>query len=293
MARTLTQEASGLLDVTKEFRSKLQSTKKDISQNFTDEEIDDQLGDVDFMNDFAEQLFDTLNGLKVVCEHVIADCRARKARLTKALIWDKIGEEEQLDEQLTELASADAKLMAHFYELASGCNKWYSGASKKFAQDMEDMRSTVKMLGRHKHIIMNYSNAEFHKVKGAIFNIVNSLVDAQREIAGVESYFVKSTKYMTKRITNDAWKYQLKYSTRISKRCASEYDGIEAFSQKINRNSKIIARTMGDVYDSFVAGAKKDFNAWDCDAMYPKPQKVDLGAGKWLGAITKYAKQGF
>lgn len=50
---------------------------------------------------------------------------------------------------------------------------------------------------------------------------------------------------------------------------------------------------MANVEDSFVAGARKDLNAWDCDAMYPKPQKVDLGAGKWLGAITKYAKQGF
>merc|ERR1711998_593869 len=43
LAATLTQEASGLLDVTKEFKSKLQGTQKELEQDFTEEEIDDQL----------------------------------------------------------------------------------------------------------------------------------------------------------------------------------------------------------------------------------------------------------
>jgi hypothetical protein len=54
LAGTLTQEASGLLDTTKEFRSKLQSTQAEIKQDFNDSEIDDQLGDLDFVNDFAD-----------------------------------------------------------------------------------------------------------------------------------------------------------------------------------------------------------------------------------------------
>lgn len=78
MARTLTAEASGLLDVAKEFRSKIASTKNQLSQDFTDEEIDDQLGDVDFMNDFAEQLYDALDQLSQTCDYVISDCKARK-----------------------------------------------------------------------------------------------------------------------------------------------------------------------------------------------------------------------
>jgi hypothetical protein len=44
------------------------------------------------------------------CDEVIADCRNRKKRLTDALIWDKIGEEE-----LVELAGSEAALMTHFY----------------------------------------------------------------------------------------------------------------------------------------------------------------------------------
>jgi hypothetical protein len=62
------------------------------------------------LNDFAETLFDALDSLGKKCDEVIADCKARKKRLTDALIWDKIGEEE-----LVELASSEAALMAHFY----------------------------------------------------------------------------------------------------------------------------------------------------------------------------------
>jgi hypothetical protein len=67
-----------LLDVTKEFRSKLVTTQKELEQDFNDDEIDDQLGDVDFMNDFAEQLYDALDRLRQQCVLVINDCKARK-----------------------------------------------------------------------------------------------------------------------------------------------------------------------------------------------------------------------
>jgi hypothetical protein len=41
LAASLTEEATGLLDVTKEFASKIESTKYELEQDFTDEEIDD------------------------------------------------------------------------------------------------------------------------------------------------------------------------------------------------------------------------------------------------------------
>lgn len=94
LAGTLTQEATGLLDVTKEFRTKIESTKYELEQDFTDEEIDDQLGDVDFLNDFAEQLHEALDLLSKECDRVAKYCADAKKRLTDALIWDKIGEEE-------------------------------------------------------------------------------------------------------------------------------------------------------------------------------------------------------
>lgn len=289
LAKTLTAEASGLLDITKEFRSKLESTQKELSQDFTDEEIDDQLGDEDFMNDFAESLFEALDSLGKKCDEVIADCLARKKRLTDALIWDKIGEEE-----LVELSSSEAKLMAHFYEdLAKGCTDFYSSSSRKFASDVDDMKSTIKQLGAHKHIIMNYAREEFHTVKGAIFNIVDSLIDSQRAIESVDDYFTGRIKYMKKRITADDWKYQLKYSTGITKRCQSEHSRVSGFATTIAKNSKTVSSKMSDVLVEFTDKAKRDLKAWDCDAMYPEPKELDLGVPKWLGGVTKLATKGF
>lgn len=84
------------------------------------------------MNDFAEQLFEALNKLQVECAKVRKDCQERKARLEKAIIWNKVGE----DELMELAASKEADLMASFYnKLGSGCVNWYTAASKKFAQD--------------------------------------------------------------------------------------------------------------------------------------------------------------
>lgn len=292
LAATLTQEATGLLDITKEFRSKLQGTQKELEQDFTEEEIDDQLGDVDFMNDFAEQLFDALDRLRQQCDIVINDCKARKKRLTDALIWNKIGEE---DEELMELAASnEATQMAHFYDdLAAGCTKFFSDASKKFASDASDYEQIIQHVHRSKYMIMNYARDEFHVVKGKLFNIVDSMIDSQNAIESVEEYFKGRIKYMDRRITSDMWKYQLKYSTGVTKRCASESTRIEEFDNTINESNKVIAKRMHDAYAAFVKGAKADLNAWDCDVMYPRPREVDIGKPKWLGSLTKQAKQAF
>jgi len=69
-----------------------------------------------------------MTGLNKECDRVIADCLARKARLTKALIWDDLEEE-----QITQLSSGEAKLMDTFYNtLGNGCVEWYDNASKAF-----------------------------------------------------------------------------------------------------------------------------------------------------------------
>lgn len=43
------------------------------------------MGDVDFANDFAEELFKTLDELREVSKKVSADCLQRKKRLDAAL----------------------------------------------------------------------------------------------------------------------------------------------------------------------------------------------------------------
>ena len=98
---------------------------------------------------------------------------------------------------------------------------------------------------------------------------------------------------MTKRINHDSWKYQLKYSTGITKRCESEHAGVAAFEKTVVSNSVSIAKKMGTVAEKFIAGGKKDLQAWNCERMYPQPQPVDIGAPKWLGGVSKWALKGF
>ena len=86
-AATLTMEATGLLETTKKLGNRLEDTKRELEQDFTDEEIEDNLFDEDFANDFAERLFESLDRLSKMCDEAIADCKLRKARLMKALIW--------------------------------------------------------------------------------------------------------------------------------------------------------------------------------------------------------------
>jgi len=93
--------------------------------------------------------------------------------------------------ELVELAATDeSSLMTQFYnDLAAGCNKWYDGASKKFASDAQDFDKIITNLSLHKNIMMNYGKEEFHTVKGKIFNIADSFIDSQRTVESVYSYF--------------------------------------------------------------------------------------------------------
>jgi hypothetical protein len=50
---------------------------------------------------------------------------------------------------------------------------------------------------------------------------------------------------------------------------------------------------MKSAIHEFEVASKKDFRGWDCQEMYPKPTRIDLGKPKWLGAVTTAAKKGF
>lgn len=86
-AAVLVHEASGMLETTKKLENRLGDTIRELEQDFTDEEIDDNLWDEDFANDFAERLYESLDRLNKMCDETILDCKNRKARLLKALIW--------------------------------------------------------------------------------------------------------------------------------------------------------------------------------------------------------------
>lgn len=101
-AHTLVKEAAGVLETTKTFKQALTVAKTVLERDYTPEDIAENLGDVDFANDFAEELEITLNELVKSCEDVSADCLDRKHRLDNALIWPNDAEFND-DEELIEL----------------------------------------------------------------------------------------------------------------------------------------------------------------------------------------------
>jgi len=86
-ASLLTHEATGLLEITKKLENRMGDTKRELEEDFTEEEVEDNLWDEDFANDFAERLYESLERLSNMCDETVADCIDRKARLEKALIW--------------------------------------------------------------------------------------------------------------------------------------------------------------------------------------------------------------
>jgi hypothetical protein len=113
-------------------------------------------------------------------------------------------------------------------------------------------------------------------------------------IESTQDYFgAKSLKYMRKRIASPLWKYQLKYSTKMTKRCANDVAKIEKFQADLLESTEVIAKKMTTAKLSFSKESTKDYVAWNCKAMYPKPKLAEIKLPKWLGGITAVAKKGF
>jgi len=138
--------------------------------------------------------------------------------------------------------------MEHFYvDLADGCVKWYSAASNKYAQDAQDITPFIEKVLKHKHLIMNYSNENFHIVKNELFRLTDTALDSFMTIGSLDEYLESSIKRMEKKVDNPKWKIQLKYSTQITKRCASDQAEVAAYEPKIVEARDVIAKTMTSV----------------------------------------------
>jgi len=120
--------------------------------------------------------------------------------------------------------------------------------------------------------MMTYSKAEFQSIKDKTFTIVDALRDSQRLIESTENYFGNSAlKYMNKRITSPQWKYQLKYSTKLTKRCAYDVPKVQEFAKSIDGTAKELAQRMTAAKMTFSKNAGDDWANWNCKAMYPRP----------------------
>merc|ERR1712216_48805 len=98
-------ESAGVLETTKAFKQALVQARNVLKRDYTPEDIEENLGDVDFANDFAEELLKTLNDLVGAAKHVAKDCIDRKHRLDNVLTGiDKYYKDDK-EEELVELAA--------------------------------------------------------------------------------------------------------------------------------------------------------------------------------------------
>jgi hypothetical protein len=67
-ADTLVSESAGVLETTEAFKQALVGVKTMLDRDFTPEDIDENMGDVDFANDFMSLLYESLEELKIKAE---------------------------------------------------------------------------------------------------------------------------------------------------------------------------------------------------------------------------------
>jgi len=134
-AETLVKESSNLIATTTQFRQALVNAEKILSTDYTEEEIKENLGDVDFANEFAEELFKVLDELKTECLKVAEDCRKTKDELDLALSnMNKYMTDEQ-EEELVELqhfnTNNDFGIAAN--QISDSCSDYFENISANVA----------------------------------------------------------------------------------------------------------------------------------------------------------------
>lgn len=118
--------------------------------------------------------------------------------------------------------------------------------------NLNEMNDVVEMTaGKQKGIILRYARKDYGSVKDEIFDTIDHIRSAALELDGVGRTFAKSVKFMHKRISEEAWKFQMKYSTKYSAKCTSAVAGIGSNEKTILTKVKAIRTALDKVYSSF------------------------------------------
>ena len=95
---------------------------------------------------------------------------------------------------------------------------------------------------------------------------------------------------MDKRAPESAWKFKLKYSTRVANKCYIDSERIEDRYASLDQTDRAMRRDFLALSSDFSARAAEDISLWDCNAMYPAPKRTTMD---WWELVTGVAKQGF
>jgi hypothetical protein len=180
------------------------------------------MGDVDFANDFAESLEMSLGNLKKECARVSADCIERKHAMDAALIGLNAGGAE-----LVELAeTADITIATEGWKVARECAQFFEGASKTvadvqngwFADSIHDMLGAGDVKDR---ILLN-ARPEYGNAKDMAFNVLDDARDIQLALESAQYRLNRNADKMENYLKKPLWKYQHKYSQRITRDCVRD-----------------------------------------------------------------------
>ena len=121
---------------------------------------------------------------------------------------------------------------------------------------------------------------------------IEELTDAQRDLENSYSYMNKYMRLTDSKIQGGAkWRVILKYSNKVANGCLLEEESLMDRKRKLaslQKQAKANLEHMASVFDK---EAKKDYQKWDCDAMYsPKPKQNKVSIVKIL---TEAVKEGF
>jgi len=221
-AHTLVKEAAGVLNTTKTFKQALVQAKNVLTRDYTPEDIEENLGDVDFANDFAEELYKTLHELNTVAEHVSNDCIQRKHRLDAALTGiDKYFGASKEEEEVVELATSNNMLGMQFNMISDQCSDYFETVSKDVARIQNGYISKVIQLVQSvKTTLLLKDKDGYSNLKIQLFNVLDAARDVQLKIESaqyrIQSNAHKINRYIGKKAN---WYYQHKYAVRTATNC--------------------------------------------------------------------------
>lgn len=180
------------------------------------------MGDVDFANDFAESLEMSLGNLKKECARVSEDCIQRKHAMDAALIGLNAGGAE-----LVELADGDdSKISADGWNVASRCASFFENASETVAEVQNgwfsDSINDILGAGAVKDRILMNARHEYGNAKDKAFNVLDDARDIQLAIESAQYRLNRNADKMETYLKKPLWKYQHKYSQRITRDCVRD-----------------------------------------------------------------------
>ena len=222
-AHTLVKEAAGITETTKNFKTALEVAKTVLERDYTPEDIAENLGDVDFANEFAQELFKVMNDLKSESQAVSDEMQERKSTLDNTLTgFNKyFGEEE---EELVELGSM-ADLGTQFNKLNDACSTYFNDVSK-FVYDLQMgyIKTVVtQVYQRGKNILILADKTDFTEMKVHLFDVLDAAKDVQLKVESAQYRLAnnsgKINRYISKR---PVWAYQHKYASKSINQCEED-----------------------------------------------------------------------